>query len=101
MCIAGRLTSFYPVESPGGYQLLGRTPIELYDPEQRNPVFRAGPVLPRVSDRHRYVPIDEAAYHEIRGQVEEGTYEYAIEPGTFRLSQYLEVHAAGNEDVVR
>lgn len=93
VCIAGQITSFYPVESPGGYQLLGRTPIELYDPEQRNPAFRDGPVLPRVSDRHRYVPIDEAAYHEIRREVENGTYEYRIEPGTFSLSEYLEAQA--------
>jgi inhibitor of KinA len=89
VCIAGQITSFYPVESPGGYQLLGRTPIELYDPEQRNPAFRDGPVLPRVSDRHRYVPIGEAEYHEIRSDVENGTYEYAIEPGTFSLASYL------------
>jgi urea carboxylase len=89
VCIAGQITSFYPVASPGGYQLLGRTPIELYDPEQRNLAFRDGPVLPRVSDRHRYVPIDEAAYHEIRSEVENETYEYAIEPGTFSLREYV------------
>jgi KipI family sensor histidine kinase inhibitor len=94
LCIAGRLTSFYPVESPGGYQLLGRTPIELYDPEQRNPVFRDGPVLPRVSDRHRYVPIGETEYQQIRSRVEAGTYEYAVEPGTFSLSRFLDRQAS-------
>jgi urea carboxylase len=94
VCIAGQITSFYPVESPGGYQLLGRTPIELYDPEQRNAVFRDGPVLPRVSDRHRYVPIDEAEYLEIRREVENGTYEYLIESGSFSLSEYLGARGA-------
>jgi urea carboxylase len=89
VCIAGQITSFYPVESPGGYQLLGRTPIELYDPEQRNPAFADGPVLPRVSDRHRYVPIGEEEYRAIRCEVEAGTYEYELEPGTFSLSDYL------------
>jgi urea carboxylase len=99
VCIAGQITSFYPVASPGGYQLLGRTPIELYDPEQRNPVFRSGPVLPQVSDRHRYVPIDEAVYHEIRAEVENGTYEYVIEPATFSLRDYLESQGrAAHED---
>ena len=90
LCIAGQITSFYAVESPGGYQLLGRTPLDLYDPDQRNPVFKDGPVLPRVSDRHRYVPIDEQAYHEIRAEVEAGVYEYRIEEGVYRLQEYLE-----------
>jgi KipI family sensor histidine kinase inhibitor len=85
LCIAGQLTSFYPVASPGGYQLLGRTPIELYDPLQRNPAFADGPVLPRVGDRHTYVPIDESTYWDIRRQVEAGTYEYQIREETFRL----------------
>jgi urea carboxylase len=85
LCIAGQLTSFYPVASPGGYQLLGRTPIELYDPQQRNPAFRDGPVLPRVGDRHTYVPIDEPTYHEIRREVEAGTYRYQIVEETYRL----------------
>lgn len=85
LCIAGQLTSFYPVASPGGYQLLGRTPIELYDPQQRNPAFRDGPVLPRVGDRHTYVPVDERTYWEIRREVEAGVYRYQIREETYRF----------------
>lgn len=81
VCLAGTITSYYPVRSPGGYQLLGRTPIELFDPLRRNAVFADGPVLPRVGDRHRYQPIDGEAYEEIRAKVAEGTYEYQIEEG--------------------
>lgn len=88
LCIAGQLTSFYPIASPGGYQLLGRTPLDLYDPGQRNPAFADGPVLPRVGDRHTYVPIDETAYHAIRGEVEAGTYRYAIREETYALDEY-------------
>jgi len=89
LCIAGQLTSFYPIASPGGYQLLGRTPIELYDPRQRNPAFADGPVLPRVGDRHTYVPIDETTYWDIRREVEAGVYEYQIREETYRLQDYL------------
>lgn len=85
LCIAGQLTSFYPVASPGGYQLLGRTPVELYDPQQRNPAFRDGPVLPKVGDRHTYVPIDEATYWAIRRDVEAGRYQYEIRDEVFRV----------------
>jgi inhibitor of KinA len=85
VCLAGIITSYYPVRSPGGYQLLGRTPIDLFDPFQRNPAFAAGPVLPRVGDRHRYVPIGGEEYHAIRAEVEAGRYEYRIEEGVHRL----------------
>jgi len=89
LCIAGQLTSFYPIASPGGYQLLGRTPIELYDPQQRNPAFADGPVLPRVGDRHTYVPIDETTYWDIRREVEAGSYQYQIREETYRLRDYV------------
>lgn len=94
LCQAGKITSFYPVVSPGGYQLLGRTPIDLYDPKQRNPVFRDSPVLPQVSDRHTYVPIDEATYWETRRNVEAGTYEYQIREETYRVQDYKDRLAA-------
>jgi KipI family sensor histidine kinase inhibitor len=94
LCQAGKITSFYPVRSPGGYQLLGRTPIELYDPKQQNPVFKDSPVLPRVSDRHVYAPIDEATYWEIRRQYEAGAYEYQIREETYRLEDYQQKLAA-------
>lgn len=90
---AGKITSFYPVPSPGGYQLLGRTPIDLYDPRQRNPVFAEGPVLPKVGDRHTYVPISEHEYWEIRREVEAGAYRYDIVQETYRLRDYLELTA--------
>lgn len=89
LCIAGQITSFYPVKSPGGYQLLGRTPLDLYDPEQKNAIFEDSPVLPIVSDRHRYVPIEQEEYEEIRIRVETGEYEYEIEEGVYRLEDYL------------
>jgi KipI family sensor histidine kinase inhibitor len=85
VCLAGAITSYYPVRSPGGYQLLGRTPVDLFDPRRRNPVFADGPVLPRVGDRHRYVPIDGDEYRAIRARVTTGEYQYQIEDGVQRL----------------
>lgn len=87
VCLAGIITSYYPVRSPGGYQLLGRTPVDLFDPLRRNPAFADGPVLPRVGDRHRYVPISGDEYESIRAEVEAGRYEYRIEEGIHRLEQ--------------
>lgn len=44
--IAGSQTGFYPVESPGGWQLIGRTPIQAFNPKANNPfLFAAGDYL--------------------------------------------------------
>ena len=86
LCLAGKITSFYPVRSPGGYQLLGRTPLDLYDPLQRNEVFRDSPVLPIAGERHRYVPIDDGEYHDVRQHVERGAYRYDIQDGKYVLA---------------
>lgn len=40
--IAGAQTGIYPRESPGGWQIIGRTPLELFDPD-RNPPARFAP----------------------------------------------------------
>ena len=41
--IAGRQTGIYPLNSPGGWQIIGRTPLKLFDNEKENPtLFRSG-----------------------------------------------------------
>lgn len=35
--IAQRQTGIYPMDSPGGWQIIGRTPVELFDPNQEPP----------------------------------------------------------------
>lgn len=41
--IAGRQTGIYPFRSPGGWQIIGRTPWKLFDKEKVNPVlFKSG-----------------------------------------------------------
>jgi inhibitor of KinA len=54
--IGGAQTGVYPMSSPGGWQLIGRTPLRLFDPH-RDP-----PALLRPGDRVRFRPIDEAEY---------------------------------------
>jgi inhibitor of KinA len=60
--IAQRQTGIYPVESPGGWQLIGRTPIRMFDPS-RTPPTRVEP-----GDLVRFVPIDEATYRQMRDE---------------------------------
>lgn len=71
--IAGNQTGVYPMESPGGWRLIGRTPVELYMP-QRNP-----PVLLLMGDFVKLFPVSPEEFHEIRAQVERGEYRVRIE----------------------
>jgi KipI family sensor histidine kinase inhibitor len=54
--IANNQTGIYPVASPGGWQLIGRTPIKLFAPGRQNPfLYQAG-------DRIKFKPISAAEY---------------------------------------
>lgn len=54
--IAGKQTGVYPIESPAGWQIIGRTPRHLFQP-QANP-----PALLRAGDIVRFRPITDAEY---------------------------------------
>ncbi len=70
--IAGEQTGIYPVASPGGWRLIGRTPVKLYDAARRQPVLlEAGQYI-------RFRPVSEAEYREIEKQVECGAYSCAV-----------------------
>jgi KipI family sensor histidine kinase inhibitor len=57
--IAGNQTGVYPLESPGGWQLIGRTPIKPYDP------LREPPVLFKAGDYIRFKPITAQEFEHI------------------------------------
>ncbi|MGN9166057.1 5-oxoprolinase subunit PxpB [Tissierellaceae bacterium HCP3S3_D8] len=73
--IAGKQTGIYPIDSPGGWQLIGRTPVKLYDP------LAEPPVLLNAGDYIRFIPIDEEKYLEILNLVNKGKYEVNIVKG--------------------
>lgn len=62
--IGGRQTGIYPVESPGGWRIIGRTPVRLFDPSAEPPI----PILP--GDKVRFVRIEPHEYEsEQRGRL--------------------------------
>lgn len=73
--IGGSQTGLYPTDSPGGWRLIGTSPIRPYDPR------RSEPILYRAGDRIRFVPIEEKEYREIEAAVREGTYECPVLEG--------------------
>lgn len=70
--IAGSQTGIYPIDSPGGWQLIGRTPVKLYDP------LSDPPVLLSAGDFVRFIPIDIEDYKRIEKEVEEGSYQVKV-----------------------
>jgi inhibitor of KinA len=54
--IAGVQTGIYPAETPGGWQLIGRTPLKPFDPS------RANPFLMKAGDAVQFYPIDRREY---------------------------------------
>ena len=66
--IGGSQTGIYPMQSPGGWRLLGATPIKLYDPD------REKPILYEAGDYIRFVPISLDDYYDIHRMAEDGRY---------------------------
>ena len=58
--IAGEQTGTYPSDSPGGWQIIGRTPVTMYD------MSKAQAALLKTGDYVRYVPIDKSEFHRIK-----------------------------------
>jgi inhibitor of KinA len=58
--IAGEQTGIYPFDSPGGWQLLGRTPLRLFD------ASRSEPALLQPGDEVQFYPIDIAEYNTLQ-----------------------------------
>ncbi|MEE4137694.1 MAG: 5-oxoprolinase subunit PxpB [Desulforhopalus sp.] len=57
--IANGQTGVYPIDSPGGWQLIGRTPLQLFDPGREKPFLLAA------GDTLRFVAIDYPRYQEL------------------------------------
>lgn len=66
--IAGSQTGAYPVDSPGGWQLIGRTPLRLYEAD------REIPILLRAGQYVKFVPICPAEFERIAESVRDGSY---------------------------
>jgi inhibitor of KinA len=78
--LAQRQTTIYTVASPGGWHLLGRSPVEFFDLSQPEPIlFAAG-------DRVWFQSVGEAEYDDLRARVEAGT--WRPEPETYREADH-------------
>lgn len=76
--IAGTQTGLYPQSSPGGWQIIGRTPLKVFNPSKLEPfLYKAGDFL-------RFEPISVQDFERISFEVAQGSY-------TPQVTQLVEV----------
>lgn len=70
--IGGEQTGIYPLASPGGWRLIGTTPVKIYDAD------REEPILYKAGDKIRFKPVTEDEFYEIEKAVNENRYEVTV-----------------------
>lgn len=75
VAIATTMTAIYPLESPGGWHLVGTTPIRIFD------VDRPSPALFAPGDAVQFVPVDRQAFEELQAASRHGAYRLEHERG--------------------
>ena len=73
VAIGGSQTGIYPLESPGGWNVLGNTPLSFFDPHTSPPCF-ASP-----GDKLQFYPIHLDHYHHLKEEVEIGRFKLESE----------------------
>ena len=59
--IAGRQTGIYPLQSPGGWQIIGRTPLKIFDAAKENPTYL------KAGDEVRFISISKHEFNHYPG----------------------------------
>ncbi|KAG1748041.1 allophanate hydrolase subunit 2-domain-containing protein [Suillus lakei] len=87
--IAGPVAAIYPVVSPGGYQLFGRT-LPAWQTWGKGPDFTSNrPWLLQPFDQVLFEPVTEERYLEIEQEFNAGQYKFKIEPAVFSMAAYI------------
>ena len=71
--IAGTQTGMYPIESPGGWQIIGRTPLQLFQPSADDPFYYSA------GDYIKFDAITVSEYQAIQHDVEQHQYQIEVE----------------------
>lgn len=71
VAIAMDMTTIYPFESPGGWHLIGRTPLWMFDQRREQPVFLSP------GDSLGFERVDRKTYDRIAREVEAGTFDWS------------------------
>lgn len=89
--IGGSTMCIYGMNSPGGYQLVGRT-VPIWDNTKRQPWFL------KSFDRVSFYRVSPEEIEPMRAQFRNGEFELQIEDGEFSLTRYISMVKACEED---
>ncbi|AET37434.1 bifunctional urea carboxylase/allophanate hydrolase Ecym_1184 [Eremothecium cymbalariae DBVPG len=87
--IGGMYMCIYCIDSPGGYQLMGRT-IPIWDKLQLGNVWGEHPWLLSPFDQVEFYPVSEAEIDILTEQAENGRFQVEVEESVFDNKEYLE-----------
>ncbi len=73
VAIGGNQTGIYPNESPGGWNIIGNSPIVFFDVSNEQPCFA------KAGDKLKFYSISKKRYHDINTLVEAGVYQLESE----------------------
>jgi urea carboxylase len=98
--IGGCYMCIYPMQSPGGYQLVGRT-LPIWNAHCRAGPFAPGkPWLLRNFDQVRYYEVSEDELEALRADFANGRLELRIEEAVFDVAEHAALVAAAADEVV-
>jgi urea carboxylase len=98
--IGGAYLCIYPMESPGGYQLFGRT-LPIWNTTQSTSDFADAPWLLRTFDRIKFEAVSEDELERLRAAMLAGDHRVVIEPGVFRVQEYSAFLQGVSDDALR
>lgn len=96
--IGGAAMCIYPMESPGGYQLVGRT-LPIWNTAQKGAAFKDAPWLLRNFDRIVFEFVSETELESLRERFFNGDYPLRIEDGVFRIGEYEKFVASVQDEI--
>ena len=67
--IGGNQTGIYPQNSPGGWHIIGNSPINFFKKDNDNPCFA------KAGDKIKFLPVSKEEYNSILNLVESNSYE--------------------------
>lgn len=73
VAIGGQQTGVYPDSSPGGWNIIGSSPLEFFNSSKKMPCFA------KAGDKIQFVTVSEDEYHQIGLKVNNGTYQIESE----------------------
>ncbi|WP_405608081.1 5-oxoprolinase subunit PxpB [Polaribacter sp. Asnod1-A03] len=69
VAIGGKQTGIYPLNSPGGWNIIGKTPIDFFDIKNENPCFA------KAGDKIQFRPISLDEFYQIEKEISENRYQ--------------------------